>query len=64
MPFQSRKPRHALTPRQRREQVVVILAAALARCPVARRAAPDAASPHRRPGRLVANPGAFGAAVG
>lgn len=35
MHFQPRRPRHALTPRQRREQVVVILSAALARMPLA-----------------------------
>ena len=35
MPFQSRRPRHALTPRQRRGEVVAILSATLARMPLA-----------------------------
>jgi len=35
LPFQTRRPRHALTPRQRRGEVVGILAAALARLPLA-----------------------------
>lgn len=45
LPFQNRRPRHALTPGQRRGEIVAILSAALARMPLA---APESHVPGSR----------------